>query len=142
MPDPIIRAATADDVEPVLALWQAAADDVDRPADTSSAVHALMTRDPEALIVAEEARRIVGTVVIGWDGWRGHIYRLAVDPSYRGLGVGSRLLEAAEQRARDQGCVRIDAIVRDGNTLAHRIWTREGYERQARWSRWVKQLDA
>jgi ribosomal protein S18 acetylase RimI-like enzyme len=92
-------------------------------------------------MVAVDGSRIVGSVILGWDGWRGHIYRLAVERSYRGAGLGTRLLEAAEHRARDQGCARIDAIVQDENELAHRLWSHVGYQRQTRWSRWVKQLD-
>ena len=136
----MLRAATPEDVERVLAFWNLAGEDVERTKDTAAGLLTLIERDPGAVILALDEDSIVGSVVVGWDGWRGHIYRLAVESAYRGGGLGARLLAAAEQRARDQGCARIDAIVLDENEPARRLWRRAGYERQARWSRWVKTL--
>jgi ribosomal protein S18 acetylase RimI-like enzyme len=60
------------------------------------------------LLVAEHARRIVGTVTFydddaaegfGWpSGWAG-VRALGVDPAVRGLGVGRTLLRACVERA-------------------------------------------
>jgi GNAT superfamily N-acetyltransferase len=45
------------------------------------------------LLVATAHGRIVGSVIGGWDGWRGNIYRLAVVPEYRRLGIARRLVK-------------------------------------------------
>jgi ribosomal protein S18 acetylase RimI-like enzyme len=78
--------------------------------------------------------------VIGWDGWRCHLYRLAVDPGRRRQGIGALLLAEAERQARAYGAIRLDAMVLDGNVLGEAAWRRAGYARQAEWSRWVKPL--
>ncbi len=140
MPVPILRAARAADVPDVLAFWRTAAEDSHRPADTASAIEALIARDPEALILAVDSDAIAGTVIAGWDGWRCHLYRLAVAPAHRGRGLGRLLIESAEQRFRRLGGTRVDAMVLDGNGLAHAAWRACGYTRQAEWSRWVKPL--
>ena len=57
--------------------------------DSSEAVAVLLARDPGALIVAEADGEIVGSVVAGWDGWRGSVYRLAVAERYRRAGLGT-----------------------------------------------------
>ena len=41
---------------------------------------------------------VVGVVLCGHDGRRGHIYHLAVDPAYRGYGLGKRLVEECLER--------------------------------------------
>lgn len=117
-----------------------AAEDAHRPDDTARAVEALVARDPDALILAVRDGAIVGTVVAGWDGWRCHLYRLAVDPGHRRQGIGRLLVDAAEQRFRRLGGTRADAMVLDGNAPAHQAWGATGYARQAEWSRWVKPL--
>ncbi len=61
---------------------------------------ALLERDPSALLVAELGDQLVGSVIAGWDGWRGHLYRLAVHPDRSREGVGRALLVAAESRLR------------------------------------------
>jgi ribosomal protein S18 acetylase RimI-like enzyme len=140
MADVILRAAESSDTSAVLAFWRVAAEDAHRPVDTPAALAALHLRDPEALILAVDGDEIVGTVIAGWDGWRCHLYRLAVRPARRREGIGRALVAAAEERLRILGGTRVDAMVLDDNARAHRIWQAAGYRRQAEWARWVKPL--
>jgi ribosomal protein S18 acetylase RimI-like enzyme len=142
MPAPELRTATAADLPAILAFWQIAAEDAHRPADSTAALEALVARDPEALILAvdPDTAELVGTVIAGWDGWRCHLYRLAVHPGRRRAGIGRLLVDAAEARFRTFGGTRADAMVLNDNDLAHHAWRSGGYEQQAEWSRWVKPL--
>jgi ribosomal protein S18 acetylase RimI-like enzyme len=140
MADLVLRAAGADDVNAVLAFWRIAAEDAHRPADTAGAIATLHLRDPDALILAVDGDTIVGTIIAGWDGWRCHLYRLAVAPGRRREGIGQALIAAAEDRFRILGASRVDAMVLDDNEQAHRIWRSCGYRRQDEWSRWIKPL--
>jgi ribosomal protein S18 acetylase RimI-like enzyme len=140
MSELILLVAGCEEVPAVLAFWQVAAENDSRPADTSEAVEALLSRDPEALILAVDSDRIVGSIIVGWDGWRCHLYRLAVAPWRRREGLGGLLIDAAEERIRSLGGTRIDAMVLDENPAAHAIWAAHGYRRQPDWSRWVKPL--
>ena len=79
-------------------------------------------------------------MIAGWDGWRCHLYRLAVLPSRRRSGIGQALIAAAEERFRILGGSRVDAMVLDDNEQAHRIWRACGYRPQDEWSRWIKPL--
>lgn len=136
------RAAAANEsgrsVSALLDFWARAGENDARPTDRPEAVLALVERDPEALLVAEHDGRLVGTIIAGWDGWRSHLYRLAVCPDHRRLGIGQALLSRAEERLRDLGARRFDAMVLDGNELGQSIWAAAGYRRQDEWGRWVK----
>jgi ADP-ribose pyrophosphatase YjhB (NUDIX family) len=136
----VLRHATADDIDGLLEMWQEAAENHSRPADTREAVAALLDRDPEAVILAERDGELTGSVIAGWDGWRCHLYRLAVRPKWRRNGVASALLAAAEDRFRALGARRADAMVLDGNDLGRNLWVASGYRRQDEWRRWVKPL--
>ncbi len=125
----------------MLEFWSAAAEDAHRPPDSDAAVRALIARDRDALMLAVDGEQIVGTLVAGWDGWRGHLYRLAVAPDARGQGIARLLVDAAEQRFRGFGVGRVDAMVLDENDAAHPVWARLGYRRQPEWSRWIKPLE-
>ncbi|GII79618.1 N-acetyltransferase [Sphaerisporangium rufum] len=134
-----VRAGTAGDVEEVLAFWRHAAEGTDRK-DSAAAVYRLVERDPEALMLAELDGRLVGTLIAGWDGWRCHLYRLAVDPAHRRQGIARTLLAAAERRFTEAGGIRADAMVLHDNTIAHPAWVAAGYTYQPQWGRWVKPL--
>ena len=136
-----IRNASVTDVPTLLALWESAAENDSRPADTREAVLALLHRDPAAVLVACAADgELAGSIIAGWDGWRYHLYRLAVRPDWRRQGVGSALLDAAEARFKALGATRADAMVLSGNSLGQRLWRASGYTEQREWRRWVKTL--
>ena len=134
------RAAVPADADAVLAFWATAAEDSDRPPDSPDAVLRLIERDPSALILALDNDLIVGSIIVGWDGWRCHLYRLAVAPTHRRRGIARTLIAHAEQRFTSYGGTRADAMVLDTNTDAHPTWQTTGYTPQPNWSRWVKPL--
>ena len=130
------RPATAADIAGVLSFWQEAA--APTSTDSTEALVSLVHRDPGALIVAEVDGRIVGTVIAGWDGWRGSIYRLAVAPDHRRSGLGRALLRAAEERLTGVGARRLHAIVVESNDVAVGFWTASDWEHQAGQLRFAK----
>nr|WP_062338682.1 GNAT family N-acetyltransferase [Herbidospora sakaeratensis] len=133
----MIRPATPADVDAILEFWVAAAEGTDRRDDPAK-VHALIERDPEALLVYELDGAVVGTVIAGWDGWRAHLYRLAVAPQARRRGLARQLIAAAEERFKALGAFRVDAMVLHDNTDAHPAWAATGYVMQEQWGRWVR----
>ncbi|MFI5662160.1 GNAT family N-acetyltransferase [Streptomyces sp. NPDC051684] len=140
MSDLRIRAAGPADLDAVLAFWKEAAEGTSI-SDDRSGVERLVERDPAALLLAERDGGLVGTVIAGFDGWRCHLYRLAVHPAARRQGIASALLAAAEERFVALGGRRGDAMVLDRNERARHAWQAAGYAREPQWSRWVKPLD-
>jgi ribosomal protein S18 acetylase RimI-like enzyme len=135
-----LRAAMVADIDGLLELWREAAENDSRPRDTREAVAAALGRDPDAVILAEHDGDLIGSVIAGWDGWRCHVYRLAVRPAWRRRGVGTALLRATEDRFRAFAASRVDAMVLDSNDLGQNLWRASGYSRQDNWRRWVKRL--
>jgi ribosomal protein S18 acetylase RimI-like enzyme len=136
---PLLRTGTAADVDAVLTLWKRAETG---PSSTESAddVRWLLERDPDALLVADAEGEVVGSLIVGWDGWRGTFYRLAVDPAHRRRGLATRLVRAGEERLRSLGAKRLNAIVESEEDDAMAFWASAGYELQTARSRFVKNI--
>ncbi len=138
-----LRAATSADLDAVLEFWSRAAEDAHRPVDTRLALERLLARDADALTIAvDDDGAVVGSLISGWDGWRFHLYRLAVDTHRRRERIAHELLARAEERLVALGAVRIDAMVLGDNPDAHSFWRAHGYEPQAEWNRWIKAVSA
>ncbi|WP_256641479.1 GNAT family N-acetyltransferase [Streptomyces murinus] len=136
-----LRPAVPDDLDAVLAFWRTAAEGTSI-SDDRAGVERLLERDPRALILAERGGELVGTVIAGFDGWRCHLYRLAVAPERRRQGIATALLAAAEERFVRLGGRRADAMVLVRNERARYAWSAAGYAPEERWRRWVKPLTA
>ncbi|MFJ4923076.1 GNAT family N-acetyltransferase [Streptomyces sp. NPDC088725] len=141
MDDLRIRAASPADLDAVLAFWKTAAEGTSI-SDDRAGVERLVDHDPGALILAESDSGLTGTVIAGFDGWRCHLYRLAVHPDHRRQGVGRALLAAAEERFVRLGGRRADAMILNRNEQAHHAWHAAGYAPQQQWSRWVRPLES
>jgi ribosomal protein S18 acetylase RimI-like enzyme len=140
MDDLGIRSAVRADAERVLDFWKVAAEGTSISDDVEG-VARLIDRDPEALLLAERDGVLVGTVIAGFDGWRCHLYRLAVDPDRRRQGIARALLRAAEDRFTALGGRRGDAMVLERNERAHHAWSAAGYAPEHHWRRWTKPFE-
>jgi ribosomal protein S18 acetylase RimI-like enzyme len=124
---PVIRQAKDADIPAVLDIW-AASEARGSPTDTAADVAALQRSSAGGLLVAEAGGALAGTVIWGFDGWRGSLYRLAVRPALRRRGIATTLVRDAEQRLRAAGARRITALVERDHHWATAFWSAAGYE--------------
>lgn len=138
----IIRPCRLNECATILNLWKetevtpSTSDDID-------VLEQLVNENSELFLVAEHNGQVVGTVVGGWDGWRGGIYRLAVSPEYRRQGIGKVLVEEVENRLSARGARKISVLVEYRDVQAMSFWhslSESGYERDTRMVRYVKTL--
>jgi ribosomal protein S18 acetylase RimI-like enzyme len=67
------------------------------------------------LFVALSGGIVVGTIMAGYDGHRGWIYSVAVEPTHRHQGIGTQLVSHAEAALAKRGCVKINLQILEGN---------------------------
>lgn len=96
--------------------------------DTPGEIEKKIARDPELFIVAELDGDIIGSVIGGFDGRRGLIYHLAVAASFRGMGIGSRLMKEVESRLSAKGCLKCYLLVTHDNPEAEDYYQHRGWQ--------------
>ena len=154
-PGVVVRPARRSEIPAVLALWREA-DAVPSISDDPASLRRLLDTSEDALLVAETADnpepggpepdgpgaggRLVGTIVAGWDGWRGNLYRLAVLPAARRRGIALRLVAEAERRLAEKGAIRLSALVMSEHDPAAALWRAAGYAHDQRVGRFVRSL--
>jgi len=89
---------------------------------------ALSGDSSDALVGIDDAQAIVGTVMVGHDGHRGWLYYVASDPARRGLGIGRRMIAAAEGWLKDRGVRKVQLMVRESNEGVVNFYERLGYD--------------
>lgn len=123
-----IRDFTADDCPAALALWQRCGLHPS-PSDTAAQLAEVARRNPGLFLLAFEGERLLGTVMGSWDGRRGWINRLAVDPAHRRGGLGGGLLALVEARLRRRGCEKVNLLIEPDNAAAAGFYAAAGYAR-------------
>lgn len=84
--------------------------------------------DRELFLVGLIDDKIVASVMGGYEGHRGWINYLAVDPDYRRQGLGREIMEAVEERIRTFDAAKINLQVRMSNLEAIRFYESIGYK--------------
>ena len=117
------------DLPAVMELWANAGEGVHLGrSDTPAELRKKLQRDPDLFLVAEEAGRIVGAVMGGFDGRRAMIYHLAVVASRRKQGIGERLMAELEARLRAKGCLKAYLLVTLENHSAMQFYEKCGWQ--------------
>ncbi len=91
----------------------------------------LLSRANALTLVEDEAGALNGYAMLLFNTGTSlaRLYSVAVDPRSRGLGLGARLLEAAEGAAREHDCVSVRLEVRADNGPAIGLYEKAGYRR-------------
>lgn len=135
-----VRPAREEDIAAVLDLWRVARSSRATTEDDPSALGRLLAEDSATLLVAHLGTSLVGTAIAAWDGWRGHIYRLAVLPDQRRQGIGRSLVNLSHVRLRELGATRVNAAVGENDPGPIAFWLAVGYQLDSGIDRYAKTL--
>lgn len=132
MDSSVVRSFEPRDRDSLLALWAEVFPDDPPRNSPASMIEQKLRVQPELLLVSISGEDLVGAVMAGFDGTRGWIHHLAVAETHRRLGIGTSLIEAAEEGLRRLGCPKVNLQVRAENTGVVAFYARNGYDTEPR----------
>ncbi|MFW7340092.1 GNAT family acetyltransferase [Pollutimonas sp. H1-120] len=121
-----IRSYQTQDESDVIALWETCG--LIRPwNDPRRDIARKLTEQPELFLVGTESEKLIATAMVGFDGHRGWVYYLAVDPGFRGRSYGKALMREAERLLMERGCPKVNLLVRNSNKQVIEFYRSLGY---------------
>ncbi len=86
-----------------------------------------MKVNPELFLVGVEGNKVIATVMGGYDGHRGWVNYVGVDPAYQKTGVGRQMMDALEDKLKAIGCPKFNLLVRKDNIGAIEFYKKLGF---------------
>ena len=123
----MIRPFEETDAPEVVALWSAVFAYAAPHNDPQQVVRQKLAFQRELFFVAVVEDRVAGTVMGGYDGHRGWIYSLCVNPEFRHRGMGSALMRHVEGELARLGCPKINFQVLASNSSTVPFYKKLGY---------------
>ncbi len=122
-----IRPFEPNDEPAVIALWERC--DLTRPwNDPHEDIAVKMTTQPELFLVSERDGDIIGTAMAGFDGHRGWVNYLAVEPSLQGQGIGRSLMAEIERLFKNRDVPKINVQIRSSNSKVIAFYESLGFK--------------
>ncbi|MBL8025572.1 MAG: GNAT family acetyltransferase [Fibrobacteres bacterium] len=133
MPNILIREYCNDtDKISVITLWRSVFGYYDGYNDPETSINKKLNADDHLFFVATMNEEIVGTVMAGYDGHRGWIYSLAVDPDSQKRGIGRQLVDKAESALKALGCPKLNLQILDTNNKVIGFYEKLGFKIEPR----------
>ncbi|MEO1304396.1 MAG: GNAT family acetyltransferase [Pseudomonadota bacterium] len=127
-----IRSYQSSDYDRVVRLWEDAFPDEPSYNDFAEVIARKLRVQPDMFYVASISGSVVGTVLVGYDGVRGWVHKLAVAKSCRRMGIATLLMQQAETGLRTLGCPKLNLQVRSSNSDVIGFYQALGYAVQDR----------
>ena len=111
----------------VIQLWTKAGINVSS-SDSKEEIERMLIRNPDLFLIGIIKDKIVAVVMGGFDGRRGYVHHLAVDPKYQRSGYGTRLMSKLNENFRQKSIHKIHLFVEKRNIEAMNFYRTLGWE--------------
>ncbi len=111
----------------VLELWKRAEIGVGS-SDTKEEIAMILDRNPELFLIGKEEEKIVAVVIGAFDGRRGYVHHLAVDPNYQEKGYGKAIMDDLIERFRIKKVHKIHLFIEKYNKKVVDFYSNQGWE--------------
>jgi ribosomal protein S18 acetylase RimI-like enzyme len=126
----VIRPFVEGDADQVVSLW--ARCNLLRPwNDPRKDIARKLEVQRDLFMVGEIDGRLVAVMMVGYEGHRGWVNYLAVDPELQRQGLGGQMMTEAENRLAALGCPKVQLQIRADNAKAIVFYKNLGYTEDA-----------
>jgi len=111
----------------IVELWRRAGIGVGS-SDTKDEIAAVLKRNPELFLIGKEKEKVVAVIIGAFDGRRGYVHHLAVDPNYQKKGYGKAMINDLMERFRKKKVHKIHLFIEKLNKGVMDFYSKHGWE--------------
>ena len=122
----IIRSFRQSDQKEVIQLWQNCGLVVPWN-NPQSDIERKLTVQPELFLIGMMGKKLVATAMVGYEGHRGWLNYLAVNPKNQRQGIATQMMKEAKHCLLKLGCPKLQVQVRTTNSGVIKFYQKLGY---------------
>ncbi|MFX1569653.1 MAG: GNAT family N-acetyltransferase [Promethearchaeota archaeon] len=122
-----IEKFSIDYYEEIVALWRKAGINVGS-SDTLEEIEKIVRQNPDIFLIGKIKNKIISVVIGGFDGRRGYVHHLAVDPDYQQKGYGKMIMDELMEKFRKMGVHKIHLFIEKYNKKVVNFYQNLGWE--------------
>jgi len=111
----------------VIQLWRNAGLGVSS-SDSKGEVEKMLNRNPDLFLIGTLKDKVVAVVMGAFDGRRGYVHHLAIDPTYQRQGYGTKIMTKLNETFRQKGIHKIHLFIEKHNKEVIDFYKNLGWE--------------
>jgi ribosomal protein S18 acetylase RimI-like enzyme len=122
-----IEKFTMESYETVVNLWKKSGINVGST-DTRKEIERMLEHNPNLFLIGKDNDRLISVVMGGFDGRRGYVHHLAVDPDFQRRGYGRMIIDDLIEKFRKMGVHKIHLFIEQYNRDVVEFYRTLGWE--------------
>lgn len=111
----------------VIELWKKTGISVSS-SDTKEELEKMYNRNPQLFLLGKIKEKVVGVVMGGFDGRRGYLHHLAIDPEYQKKGYGRLMVDNLIIKFRKLGVHKVHLFIEKNNKEVVKFYQNLGWK--------------
>ncbi len=124
-----IEPFTMDMYEDIIELWKKTGITI-TSSESKKEIKRMLDHNPNLFIVGKEGNKIVSAVCGGFDGRRGYVHHLSVDPSFQKKGLGTKMMKELQNRFSEMNVHKVHLFVEKDNLGVIKFYKKIGWEKR------------
>ncbi|MHA1486892.1 MAG: GNAT family N-acetyltransferase, partial [Promethearchaeota archaeon] len=111
----------------VVGLWRKVGVEI-VSSDTIDEVTRVLNRNPDLFLIGKLHEKVIAVVIGAFDGRRGYVHHLAVDPDYQKMGYGKTIMEALIEQFRTKNIQKVHLFIEKSNKSVIKFYSNLGWD--------------
>ena len=111
----------------VVELWRRAGIEM-VSSDTIDEVTRVFNRNPDLILIGKVQEKVIAVVIGAFDGRRGYVHHLAVDPNYQKMGFGKTIMDALIEQFRKMNIHKVHLFIEKSNRSVVEFYKNIGWD--------------